>query len=429
MNTASFDIQTGITAGAVFIQGLLSFFSPCVLPLLPVYFAYLSGGTLRRDEEGRPQYDRMKVFVNTLFFVFGIAFAFFLLGLGMSAVGLFFSSRQMLFARIGGCVVILLGLYQLGVFGDSAFLAKERRLPFDPDRAAMSPLTALLFGFVFSFAWTPCVGPVLSSVLLMAASSASRAAGLILTGVYTLGFVLPFLAAGLFVSALLELFKKHSGVVRYTVKIGGVLMILLGILMVSGKMNLISSRLASLSAPADTAVSSEEPAPEPPAERADPEPDMDPDAETSDLTPIFDFELYDQYGETHRLSDYKGKVVFLNFWTTWCAPCRAEMPDIQRLYEKYSSEEDPEVAILGVAAPDYGSETDEAGIKAFLEENGYTYPVCMDKGGKVMGMYYINAYPTTFMITKDGYIYGYVPGALTEEIMQEIIDQTIAAEE
>ena len=437
MNTAAFDIQTGLTAGAVFLQGLLSFFSPCVLPLLPVYFAYLSGGAVRTDADGVLRYDRKKVFVNTVFFVFGIAFAFFLLGLGMSAIGMFFSSRQLLFARIGGVIVILFGLYQLGAFGQSSLLAREKRLPLKLDGAAMSPLTALAFGFVFSFAWTPCVGPVLSSVLLMAASSASRAGGFLLIGVYTLGFALPFLAAGIFASGLIDLFKKHAGIVRYTVKIGGVLLILLGLLMLTGRMNVLSSRLAAASTPSSGTEITESAEPgvgeETDAEEASVSEEntgaASSEDEPLDLTPEFDFELYDQYGNLKRLSDYKGKVVFLNFWATWCPPCRAEMPDIQKLYEKYQKEEDPEVVILGVASPGYGSEQDEEGIKAFLDENAYTYPVCMDHGGEVMRSYYVSAFPTTFMITRDGYIYGYVPGSLTEEIMQDIIDQTLSAGE
>ena len=103
-------------------------------------------------------------------------------------------------------------------------------------------------GFTFSFAWTPCVGPALTSVLLMAASAASRMAGFVLIGVYTLGFVLPFLAVGLFTTTLLEFFKKHRGVVQYTVKIGGILMVAMGLMMFTGKMNDITGYLSRVTA-------------------------------------------------------------------------------------------------------------------------------------------------------------------------------------
>ena len=130
---------------------------------------------------------------------------------------------------------MILGLYQLGVFGSSRLLGNEHRLPFRMEYMAMSPLTALLMGFSFSFAWTPCVGPALSSVLLMTASAATRAKGFLMIGVYTLGFILPFLAVGLFTTTLLRLFRKHAGIVRYTVRIGAVLMIAMGLMMFTGK--------------------------------------------------------------------------------------------------------------------------------------------------------------------------------------------------
>ncbi|MDU4975869.1 MAG: cytochrome c biogenesis protein CcdA, partial [Hungatella hathewayi] len=165
-----FSVEVGIPAITVFIQGLLSFFSPCVLPLVPLYIGYLAGGTRTVDEEGRVRYSRKKVMINTLFFVIGVSFAFFLLGFGFTAAGRFFGSNRTMFARIGGIIVVLFGLFQLGVFGSSV-LGQERRLPFRLNQLAMNPLLALVLGFTFSFAWTPCVGPALASVLLMASSA------------------------------------------------------------------------------------------------------------------------------------------------------------------------------------------------------------------------------------------------------------------
>lgn len=425
-------VEVSISAVTVFLQGLLSFFSPCVLPLLPLYIGYLSGGAPGEETAARR---RGRVMVNTVFFVLGISAAFFLLGLGMSAVGRFFGSHQLLFARIGGVIVILFGLYQLGLFGDSRALSTERRLPLRLDKMAMSPWTALLMGFVFSFAWTPCVGPALSSVLLLAASAPSRGTGFLLIGVYTLGFVIPFLAVGLFTTTLLEVFRRHRGVVRYTVKAGGVLMLLMGVLMLTGAMNGLSgwlsglsSQTASKTAAAETVEVATEPAPDAaedpaPAEARDPA-DA---AEAEEVFPAYDFTLYDQYGNLHSLEDYRGKVIFLNFWATWCPPCRAEMPDIEALYEKYSEEADSDVVILGVAFPGFGREMDVPGITEFLEENGYFYPVLMDTDTEMMNEYYITAYPTTFMIDADGNIYGYVTGAITQPIMEEIIGQTLEA--
>lgn len=420
-----FSMDISVPVLTVFLQGLLSFFSPCVLPLLPLYIGYLSGGTARRGEDGRITYERKKVMLHTVFFVLGVSSAFFILGLGGSALGRFFKGNQAMFARIGGIFVAGFGLYQLGIFGPSRLLSREHRLPFSVGTSAMSPVTAFLLGFTFSFAWTPCVGPALASVLLMAASAATQARGFLLIGVYTAGFVLPFLAVGMFSTTLLDVFKRHGNVVTYAARAGAVLMILMGVMMFTGKMNSITGYLSSPQTGAGTAGKEQEKA----GETADPGADGETAGEGSgagaDTLPSVDFTLTDQFGNSHTLSDYKGKTVFLNFWATWCPPCRREMPDIQKLYEKYQAEEDPEVVILGVAAPDYGDEGSREEIARFLEENGYTYPVVMDEGGELFMTYGVFSYPTTFMIDRDGNVFGYAAGQLSMEMMESIIRQTV----
>ena len=430
-----FSIESSVSVLTIFLQGLLSFFSPCVLPLLPIYITYLSGGGRSVDESGAVHYKQRKVLLNTLFFVAGISFAFFLLGFGFTAAGQFFRENRLLLGRIGGILVVLFGLYQLGVFGSVKFLNREARLPFRLDKVAMNPLTALVLGFTFSFSWTPCVGPALASVLLMA-SSAAAAQGFLLIAVYTVGFVLPFLVVGLFTTSLLELFRKYQGVVKYTVKISGVLMVFMGVMMFTGWMNSFTNYLSSFGA-VDTgtttsAVSStaeedtsslveEDGSQESSVSEEDTssEGNSDPDA-----VPAPDFTLTDQFGNSHTLSDYQGKTVFLNFWGTWCPPCRAEMPDIQELYQEYG-ENTGDVIILGVALPNVGNEGSQEEITAFLEENGYTYPTVMDTGGTLASTYYISGFPTTYMIDKDGNVFGYATGQLTKEIMKDIIQQTI----
>ena len=431
-----FDLEISISALTVFLQGILSFFSPCVLPLVPLYIGYLSGGAKSVDENGLIRYRRGRVMGNTVGFVIGVSFAFFLLGFGFTAAGQFFSKYQTWFTRIGGVLIILFGLYQLGVFGASRLLATERRLPVRLDRMTISPLTALVLGFTFSFAWTPCVGPALASVLLMASSAASAGKGFLLIALYTLGFILPFLAVGLFTGALLDFFKKHQKVVRYTVKAGGVLMILMGVMMLTGWLNGISSYLSRVaSGDVETSQSQqqeegeEDPEPEESGEAPseEGEEDADPDAI---LAP--DFALTDQYGEVHTLSDYEGKTIFLNFWATWCGPCRSEMPDIQALYEDWG-ENTGDVVVLGVANPSseeypYAQDVTQEEITAFLEENSYTYPVLMDTTGKLFSQYGITAFPTTFMIASDGTVFGYVPGAVSRSVMDSIVEQTMTGE-
>lgn len=228
------EIQQSISVLTVFLQGLVSFLSPCVLPLLPMYIGYLAGGSYDASEEGEAKYPRRRVFFNTLAFVLGIASTFFVLALGFTAAGSFFQAYRRAFVIGGGILVILFGLYQLGAFGTSFFLSKDRRLPFRLDRFAMNPLVAYLMGFTFSFAWTPCIGPAMSSVLLMAAGTAQRSIGFLLVGVYVLGFTIPFLIVGLFTTETLAFFRRHSRIMKYTVILGGLLMIVIGILMITG---------------------------------------------------------------------------------------------------------------------------------------------------------------------------------------------------
>ena len=423
-------VTNSIPVITVLLQGFLSFFSPCVLPLLPLYIGYLSGGMKEGAYDNGTVFGRKRVILNTLCFVAGVGFSFFILGFGMRAVGRFFGGNQLLFAKVGGIIVILFGLYKLGVFGSPSFLMSEKRLPVRFDKMAMSPVTALIMGFVFSFAWTPCVGPTLSGVLLMAASEPDGIQGFILIGVYTLGFAIPFLLTGIFTTTVLSFFRDHRSIVSYTVKLSGILLIFMGILMITGRMSSITGYLSQISGTGESTIEAETEDAENTEEVLTEEEDSTIEAETEDaenteeLLPAPDFTLTDQYGVKHTLSDYRGKVVFLNFWATWCPPCRREMPDIQALYEETKDSDDSGVVILGVAFPENGKEKDVEGIREFLMENGYTYPVLMDTEKELILPYYVTAYPMTYLIDRDGRLFGYVPGMMTKDMMEDAIRQT-----
>ena len=429
------NIETGIPFITVFIQGLLSFFSPCILPLVPLYISYLAGGMYRTDENGKISYPRKKVLIHTRFFILGIGFAFVLLGLGFTAIGRFFSGNKVWFTRIGGLIMIGFGLYQLGIFGKSRSMEQTHRLPFSIEGKTFGPFMALLLGFTFSFAWTPCVGPVLASVLLMASSAATAASGFALIGVYMAGFVLPFLAVGIFAGATLDFFNRKRQVIQYTVKIGGILLILMGVMTMTGWMNGLTGYLSGFG----TGSQNEAAAPETSemAEKPETQAETVRGTETAGETETAgkqtvaapDFTLTDQFGNSHTLSEYKGKTVFLNFWATWCGPCRMEMPYIQKVYEDYGNNSG-DVIILGVANPKTkdqpnNSDVTQEEVESFLSENGYTYPVAMDLDGSIFAAYGIQAFPTTFMIDKNGNVYGYAPGSLSEDMIRSIIQQTI----
>ena len=140
----------------------------------------------------------------------------------------------------------------------------------------------------------------------------------------------------------------------------------------------------------------------------------------------------DQNGNTHTLSDYKGRTVFLNFWATWCGPCQREMPEIQALYERYGNNEG-DLVVLGVANPktdEYPRNQDKSQeeVEQFLSDNGYTFPVVMDLTGDVFYSYGIQAFPTTFMIDTEGNVFGYVMSSLTADMMESIVQQTMSGQ-
>ncbi|KAE9634968.1 redoxin domain-containing protein [Defluviitalea raffinosedens] len=405
----------------VLLEGILSFFSPCVIPLIPVYMSYLAGNTEDTDENGNIVYNRKKVFFHTVCFVLGISFAFFILGMSFTAIGTFFQSNKLLFTRLAGILIIVLGLFQLGIF-DLKFLNRERKFHLNLINRNVNPLVAFAMGFTFSFAWTPCVGPALSSVLILASSAGSAFLGNLLVLVYAMGFVIPFLFLGLFTTQVLNFLDRQKKLLKYTVKAGGLILVLIGIMTFTGWINRISGYLNTYDSPDIPQNQEQQETVEKPSDESNQHRDQT-------LTPAIDFTLIDQYGNEHTLSDYKGKVVFLNFWATWCPPCQKEMPDIEALYQEYNQNQG-DVIFLGVASPRSENnpntrEIDKEGVIEFLEENQLTFPVVFDESGEVFYQYGISALPTTFMINKDGNVYGYAPGMLTKEIMKNIINQTL----
>jgi len=415
-------VSTGsISFLLVFFEGILSFFSPCVIPLIPVYMSYLAGNTEDIDESGNIAYNRKKVFFHTVCFVLGISFAFFILGMSFTAIGAFFKNNKLLFTRIAGIFIVLLGLFQLGIL-DFKFLNRERKFHLNLSNRSVNPLVAFIMGFTFSFAWTPCVGPALSSVLILASSAESSLIGNLLVLLYAVGFIIPFLLLGLFTTQVLNFLDHHQKLLKYTVKAGGVILVLIGIMTFTGWINSISGYLNSFNFPGNTQTTEQQESVNEPTEASD-------EQKNETLSPAIDFTLVDQYGNEHTLSDYKGKVVFLNFWATWCPPCRKEMPDIEAMYQEYNQNQE-DVIFLGVANPKSEKnpntrEVEKEGVIEFLEENNLTFPVVFDETGEIFSQYGITALPTTFMIDKNGNIYGYAPGMLTKDMMKNIIQQTL----
>ena len=407
----------------VFFQGILSFLSPCILPLIPIYISYLAGNSKKVSGDGIITYERREVFLNTVFFVLGISTVFFILGLSFTTLGRILNSYKVIISRISGIIIIFLGLFQLGLF-NFGFLNREFKIKAKINFNNMNPSVAYIMGFTFSFAWTPCVGPALSSILLLASSAKTTILGNMLVLVYALGFIIPFLILGIFTTQALNFIKKNKKIVQYTIKVGGVIMVIMGLMTFTGGINNITKYLNSNNSYINEETKDKKIEDENKAENdySDESKNEHNGSNNKDLMEAFDFSLTDQYGNTHTLSDYKGKTVFLNFFATWCGPCKVEMPHIEELYNEHNLNND-DIVIIAVSNPG-GREKDMNGVKQFLKDEGYTFPVVLDESGEVFSKYNIMSLPTTFMINEYGKVYGYVSGALSKDQMESIIKQT-----
>ena len=401
-------MNPAINIGSLFLEGLLSFFSPCVLPLLPLYFGYLSKDAVTVDEQGNKKYSRIKVLVMTIFFVLGICTVFVLLSLGTSAFRSFFTDNTLIIQIIGGVLLILFGLVSLHVI-EIPFLQKEHRSSFRTS-GKMTWLNAYLMGFFFSFAWSPCIGPMLASALVVSAGASSQLLGFVYIGAYALGFVIMFLIAGLFTEELLNLFQKKRNIIRYTEVIGGIIIIVMGGYMLFQA----GSDIASRSSTSAAAVPTSEPtaAPSAAAEAtAEAETDTRPDIEK------YGFTLNDRNGTAVNLSDYKGKKIVLNFFGTWCPYCKEELPYLQEINDTRD-----DVQVVLIATPNSGSEGSIEDINAFMDDNGYTMQVLFDTDLSVTYSYGVSGYPTTCIFQTDGDVYGCAPGYVQEDQMNEYLD-------
>lgn len=412
----------------VFIEGIVSFFSPCILPILPIYLSILSNSSVENLKEGKTSFIGSSLFKNTIFFALGISTTFFILGSSVKVLSMSFNENKDLIMFIGGIIIIIMGLFYMGII-KSSILNREKR--FNVKFKEMKAITAFILGFTFSFGWTPCIGPILASVLVMVSSSSNHLSANLLIAVYTIGFILPFIITAMFYSKLFKTIDKIKSNMEIIKKIGGIILIVSGILMMVNGFGSISkhfntsqnSKIESKQEEnkRENSTDKEENSDGNDSQKDSNNDNNDKGSNDEDRIKSIDFTLTDQYGKTHKLSDYEGKVVFLNFWATWCPPCKEEMPYIEQLYKDYNKNND-DVVILGVASPNLGREGSREHVVNFLKEQGYTFPVVLDEDGALAYQYGINAFPTTFIIDKEGYVTQYIPGAMDKATMASFIE-------
>jgi cytochrome c-type biogenesis protein len=230
--------ESSVGFALAFSAGLLSFLSPCVLPLVPSYLGFITGMTLDDVERSR-----RTALVHTLLFVSGFTLVFLALGASATILGSFLHDHREWITRVGGALIILFGVFLLGLIRIPAF-SQERRMHFSSK--PLGYVGTVLVGIAFGAGWTPCIGPILSTILTFAASQDNLSRGMQLLGAYSLGLALPFLIAAVALGKFFSVFervRKHMGTIN---KVSGVILILVGLLMVTDQFQLLASALARI---------------------------------------------------------------------------------------------------------------------------------------------------------------------------------------
>jgi cytochrome c-type biogenesis protein len=219
-----------ISVYIVFFEGMATFLSPCILPLLPLYISYITGYSAEELEEGSGSI-KYHILYNAMFFVLGFSLVFILLGLTAGAVGRFLQLNRVIMRRAGGLLIIVMGFFLAGWVRIPA-LEADRRLKFVV--AGNKAVRSLAIGAAFGFSWTPCVGPILGSVLMLAGASATLYKGAVLLAVYSLGLAIPFLLAALAINRFAKAFNLVSAHLNKIKLVSGLLLIIMGILVFTG---------------------------------------------------------------------------------------------------------------------------------------------------------------------------------------------------
>jgi len=381
---------SGITLfriGISFAAGILSFLSPCVLPLVPGYISLISGVSIDRLKEGTSS--RRAVILNSLAFNAGLSVIFLVLGTTAGLVGAAITSNPWI-RIIGGIVIIAFGLQLIGLLKITA-LYKDTR--FFSDEKPRGMLGSAALGMAFAAGWTPCIGPILGGIIGLAATSGGWRSGLVLSAFYSAGLAVPFLLTGLGINKFLGFygrFRKHLHKVEV---VSGIVLILVGLLVMTGQSTLLaSSRFMAWLPNAEGWLKLKEPiAPAPST------------ASTTTFETVPDVEFQTMAGKPFRLSELHGQVVLLNFWATYCIPCREEIPALNSLQHDLEAQG---LKVVGASLDD-----DVAGVNSYQKEvRKFDYEVLLG-GSDAKTKFQQSVLPTTYLIDRLGRIRQKIIGA------------------
>ena len=362
-----------------FAGGLLSFLSPCVLPLVPGYISLMSGISidhLKNVGSGA----RRAVILNSLAFNAGLSVIFLALGSTAGLLGSAIISNPWV-RIIGGLVIIVFGLHLIGLLKIKYLYKDTRQFSSEKPRGMLGSLT---LGIAFAAGWTPCIGPILGGIIGLAATSGGWKGGLLLSAFYSAGLAVPFLVTGLGINQFLSFYGKFRRHLHKVEVVSGIILILIGVLVMSNRVTLLASShlaawLPNLESHLKPIGISETKAPG--------------IKQNFPSAPDVQFTKLD--GSPLHLKDLRGRVVLLNFWATWCIPCRSEIPSLSAMQKDFESRG---LSIVGVSYDDTADL-----VQQFQKDIPQSYQVVL--GGREVGADLPAApLPTTYIIDREGRI-------------------------
>ena len=379
-----------------FVGGLLSFLSPCVLPLVPGYISLMSGVSIDNINQGVAG-ARRAVIANSIAFNAGLSVIFLALGSTAGLVGATIISNVWV-RVIGGAVIIIFGLHLIGLLKIKYLYKDTRHFKNEEPRGIWGSLT---LGIAFAAGWTPCIGPILGGIIGLAATSGGWKGGLILSAFYSAGLAVPFLVTGLGINQFLSFYGKFRRHLHKVEVVSGIILILIGILVMSNRVTLLaSSRLAAVLPNLEGKLHLRGPGPQPAA------PVNGIFAEAPDVQ----FTKLD--GNKLRIKDLHGRVVLLNFWATWCIPCRNEIPSLSAMQKDLDGRG---LSIIGVSYDDTADL-----VKDFQKEIPQSYEIVL--GGRDVGSQLpASPLPTSYLIDRQGRIREKMIGERTREAFEASI--------
>ncbi len=408
-----------------FIAGIISFASPCVLPIVPGYLSFITG--LGLDDltkaENRRGIIRLAL-SNSVAFVIGFSIIFILLGASATTIGSLLRDNLSIISKIAGVLISILGFHMIGWI-KIPFLLYEKRIHKDGKSVGLT--RSAMTGSLFALGWTPCIGPILAGILSIAALQGTVGKGILLLSFYSLGLGIPFIASALFLNGFFATFKKFKMHLHKVEVTGGVILLIIGILMLTGNMAVVSQKLEFMN-PEQLLVSNDAGTkPEQTDQTSSPTTtENSTGAETSGSSGqpepasranygSYEFSLTTLTGKSLKLSDYSNKVVLVNIWAPWCGPCKMETPGFINLYKNYHERG---FEIISVAV-----QTDESQVRDFLQKYNLPWPVGIDDA--IAEQYRTYGLPDNFLFGPDGTLLEHFIGFTDENRLKPLIEKSL----